>query len=428
MPAVVSVSTSKVVRQGFVVPYMFQRPFYREGRQTGLGSGVIVTSDGYILTNNHVVSGADDIKVTLPGGKKEYEAKLVGSDPRTDVAVLKIEATGLPRATLGDSSNLKVGDIVLAIGSPLGLNQTVTSGIVSALGRSNFGVLGRHGFENFIQTDAPINQGNSGGALIDAKGRVIGINTAIALSGGGNTGNIGIGFAIPSKMAIDIVEQLIDGGNITRGYLGVYLQEVNPRIAQALKLDDPSGALVAEVSPGSPAAKGGLKEEDVVISFDGKKIPDVNKLRVLVAGTKPDAEARLTVVRDGKPRMITLKIGAIDDRGAAVPGPMRSRPDDGAAKKGAFLQGVEIAEVDAGVRKELQLPDNARGVVVTSVAADSPAGREGLKTGDIIVSIGRRPVTTVSEAAEARAEARGDILLLRVFSNGSRKFVAVPID
>ncbi len=261
-------------------------------RQVGIGSGVIVTKDGYILTNNHVVDGADEVKVSMQDGH-EFTAKVIGRDPKSDVAVIKIDAKDLPAVPIADSDKVEVGDVVLAIGNPFGIGQTVTTGIVSATGRG--GTVGLD-YEDFIQTDAAINPGNSGGALVDTDGRLVGINTAILSRSGGNQG---IGFAIPTNLARDVMDSLIKDGHVTRGYLGVMIQDINPALAKEFKLKNNSGALIGDVTPKSPAEKAGLKSGDVILEFDGKKVTDSRHLKLEVARTKPGETVPIKVLRDG---------------------------------------------------------------------------------------------------------------------------------
>ena len=270
-------------------------------RQEGLGSGVIVTKDGYILTNNHVVDDADEVKVTLQDGR-EFTAKVVGRDPKTDIAVIKIDAKDLPAVPMADSDKVEVGDVVLAIGNPFGVGQTVTTGIVSATGRGNLGI---EDYEDFIQTDAAINPGNSGGALVDVEGRLIGINTAILSRSGGNQG---IGFAIPSDLARDVMDSLIKDGHVTRGYLGVMIQDVTPALAKEFKLKDTTGALVGDVVPKGPADKAGLKNGDVVVEFNGKKVTDSRHLKLEVARTKPGQTVPVKILRDGTTKTLEVTV------------------------------------------------------------------------------------------------------------------------
>src|SRR5438477_6770059 len=334
-PSVVNLFISSTPKNvSFNSPPMFDEPFFRRffgdefnfgkrrrkmqgPKQRGLGSGVVVTKDGYILTNNHVVDNADEIKVALNDGR-EFTAKVVGKDPKTDVAVLKIDAKDLPAIEFADSDNIEVGDLVLAVGNPFGVGQTVTMGMVSAVGRGNMGL----DYEDFIQTDAAINPGNSGGALIDAEGRLIGINTAILSRTGGNQG---VGFAVPINLLRNVMDQLITTGKVTRGYLGVVIQPVTPDLAQEFKLPNQSGTLVSEVTPASPGAKAGLKEGDVITEFNGKKVVDNRQLRFMTAQTPPGTKVPIKIVRDGKEQLLTVELGELKGEGLAGSGMPNSR-------------------------------------------------------------------------------------------------------
>ena len=337
-PSVVSIAVSKKVQAiPAAAPDILNDPFFRDffggridprqlqpqqprrqqqPRQQGMGSGVILTSDGYIATNNHVVAGADQIEVTLSGSRKTYDAEVIGADEATDVALLKIDAQQLPAATLGDNSQIRVGDTVLAIGNPFGLSQTVTTGIVSALGRNNLSITD---YGNFIQTDASINPGNSGGALIDNKGRVIGINTAIFSRSGGNQG---IGFAIPINLAVDIMARLSADGQIERGYLGVMLTNLTPELAKGFGVE-PEGALVNQIMADTPAADAGFEEGDVVVAYDGKPVKNMAELRMRVANTRPNSKVKFDIVRNGESKTLGVKIGLLprsDELASVRPG------------------------------------------------------------------------------------------------------------
>src|SRR6267378_2118764 len=336
-------------------------------RQQGLGSGVIVTKDGYILTNNHVVDGADEVKVAMTDGR-EFTAKVIGRDPKSDIAVIKIDAQDLPAITMADSDKVEVGDIVLAVGNPFGIGQTVTTGIVSATGRS--GAVGLD-YEDFIQTDAAINPGNSGGALVDADGRLIGINTAILSRSGGNQG---IGFAIPVNLARDVMTSLVKDGHVTRGYLGVMIQDVTPALAKEFKLKDNAGALVGDVTPDSPADKAGLKSGDVILDFNGKKVTDSRHLKLEVARIHPGDTVPLKVLRDGSTKSFEVAI-------KELPGTERLARNDKSRNSddNGTLNGVTVADLDSKARQQFDLPDHIKGVVITDVAPDSAAAEAGLK-------------------------------------------------
>jgi serine protease Do len=400
-------SDGRMPRHNFRAPHM--------PRQEGLGSGVVITKDGYILTNNHVVDGAEEVKVALQDGR-EFTAKVIGRDPKSDVAVVKIDAKDLPTIPIADSDKVEVGDVVLAIGNPFGIGQTVTTGIVSATGRG--GAIGLD-YEDFIQTDAAINPGNSGGALVDSEGRLIGINTAILSRSGGNQG---IGFAIPSDLARDVAQSLVRDGHVTRGYLGVMIQDVNPALAKEFKLKDNTGALVGDVTEKSPAEKAGLKEGDVIIEFNGKKVTDSRHLKLEVARTQPGESVPLKVLRDGTTKDLQIAI-------KEMPGQERfaknERSDSNQDDNGT-LNGVTVGDLDRQARQQFELPANVKGVVVTDVAPDSAAAEAGLKPGDVIQEINRKPVKTAEEAVKMTEKSANDNrTLLRVWSNGGSHFVVV---
>ncbi|HEY1786792.1 MAG TPA: Do family serine endopeptidase [Verrucomicrobiae bacterium] len=374
-------------------------------REEILGSGVIITADGYILTANHVIANAEQIKIAMTGNKDEYTAKVVGSDPDTDVAVLKIEAKKLPAITLGDSSRLEVGDIVLAIGNPFDISQpgqtpTVTMGIVSALGRSG---LGFNGYENFIQTDAAINPGNSGGALVDAEGRLVGLNTAIESSGEGNEG---IGFAVPVNLARHVAERLISGGKVNRGYLGVHPEDITPGLAYSFNLSTENGALVGFVETGTPAEKAGIKSGDVITAFNGETVNDANDLMLAVADCSPDTKASVKILRDGKER--TLDVVLAERPGEVTQSAPQQNETDA-------LDGVTVEDLDSGLRSELQIPDDIQGAIVTEVAQDSHAAQAGLQKGDIIVAVNHHSVSDADQVVKTCGDAKGKFILLKVW-------------
>ncbi|MEM7145360.1 MAG: Do family serine endopeptidase [Verrucomicrobiota bacterium] len=437
-PSVVSVFTSREVAsaggnapdmRGFFDSPMFREYFGDRGREMpkgwqnvprgapqreGLGSGVILSADGYILTNNHVVARADKIKVRLSDGD-EHVAELIATDPASDLAVIKIDATDLPAATLGDSSTLRAGDFVLAIGSPFGLTHTVTSGIVSAIGRNNLDITG---YENFIQTDASINPGNSGGALIDSRGRVIGINTAIFSRSGGN---VGIGFAIPVNMAVDIASQLIDDGEINRGYLGISMGPLTDELAEALDVEA-EGVVVNDVMPKTPAAKAGFEAGDVIVEVGGEPVENGAELRFLVGGTSPGEEIDFKVRRGGKEMTLTAEIGEMPADLLSAVGPAKAEPEiieDGA------LEGVRLGELDAETREKLELPKSAEGVVVLEVVPGSKAAEAGLLAGNVITEINREAVTTPKEAYNLAASRGEKATLLRVTDGKLNRFLAI---
>jgi serine protease Do len=429
-PGVVKVVvTSKASRVNMPEGFGFNDPFWRHffgdqfgkggpnrqfnaPRQQGLGSGVIVTKDGYILTNNHVVDGAQDVKVTLQDGR-EFTAKIIGRDPKSDVAVIKIDAKDLPVVPMADSDKVQVGDVVLAVGNPFGVGQTVTTGIVSATGRGNLGI---EDYEDFIQTDAAINPGNSGGALVDVEGRLIGINTAIYSRSGGNQG---IGFAIPSDLARDVMGSLISDGKVTRGYLGVMIQDVTPALAKEFKLKDNTGALVGDVVPKGPADKAGLKDGDVVLECNGKAISDSRRLRLIVGEVKPGTTVPMKVLRDGstKTLQVTIEQQPGTEKLAENNGP--NTPDTGT------LNGVGVADLDSQTREQMKIPEHVKGVVITEVQPDSPAAEAGLKQGDVIQEINKHPVKTAEEAVKLTESPKDKVTLLRIWSNGGSHYVVV---
>lgn len=409
--AVVSVYSSKIVRERVQVPDFFRQLYgqlpERESRQEGLGSGVVVSQNGYILTNNHVVDEADELKVSLNDGR-EFTAKLIGADPKTDVAVIKIEAEDLPVATLADSDKLRVGDLVFAVGNPLGVGQTVTMGIISATGRDNLGLLAdRGGYENFIQTDAAINQGNSGGALVDAQGRLVGINTAI-LSGRGGSGNIGIGFAIPVNQASTVLTSLVETGTVQRGYLGVNIDELKPDVAEALGLKkEQRGVIITNLPKDSPAAKAGLERSDVIIAIEGHAITTPQDLRNRVAARAPGSEVELRVLRDGKERTLKAKLGTLSAAQAAT----------------EFLPGVTAKTLNDEARRQIGAAKDLEGVVITEVAENS-AFAERLAPGMIVVEVNREPVADLESAQRLLKPGRN---LLIVYVRGLFTPVAINV-
>jgi serine protease Do len=421
-PSVVTIYSTVTIRER--PNPLFNDPFFRrffgddsgsqsqprKHREQSLGSGVIVSSDGYILTANHVVEGADEVKVALASGEKEFNAKVIGTDPATDTAVLKVDGKSLPAITIADSDKLEVGDVVLAVGNPFGVGQTVTMGIVSALGRGGFGI---NNYENFIQTDAAINLGNSGGPLVDAEGRLVGINTWI-ISGSG--GSQGLGFAVPINMARYAMERLISEGKVTRGYLGVMIQDVTPELANEFKLKEPTGALVGDVVPKGPADKAGFKDGDVVLDYNGKKVLDSRRLRLAVAETRPGSNVPVKILRDGKEKTLTATLGEIPKEVLARSG--QGRPGERGQSKTDALDGVEVTDLDAQARREADVPSNVRGALVTNVDQDSNAADAGLRAGDVVIEINRQPVRNADEAVALSEKAKGDRILLRVWRRG----------
>ena len=435
-PAVVNISSSKMVKTSGQMNGMFDDPFFRqffggrmprqqqprEERASSLGSGVIVSPDGYILTNNHVVDGATDIKVSF-SDKREFPAKIIGTDKYTDLAVVKIEQHNLPVLALSNTKP-QVGDVALAIGDPFGLGQTVTMGIVSATGRTGLNI---EQYEDFIQTDAAINPGNSGGALINTSGDLIGINTAILAGNGG--GNQGVGFAIPVTMAKNIMDQLLKTGKVTRGYIGVSLQAVDPDLAKSFGLGpNMRGIAITSVEPNSPGDKAGLQQGDVITQVNGVTVDEPGSLRVQVAGMAPGSPVHLKVFRNGNYKDVTVTLAEYPKNLLAGNNPDDddNQPGLNGGEKGA-MKGVSVQALTPDVRQQLNLPAAAKGVVVTDVDENSQAAQEGLKPGDLIQQVNHKPVTNVAEfnAAVKQGDGSGSTLLL-VRRGQVSNFVAVP--
>ena len=421
-PAVVTVRADRRIRAAAQFPFA-DDPFFRQffgdqfrnmpqqpQEQNALGSGVIVRADGYILTNHHVVDGADQIKVELTD-RRTFDATLVGSDSPSDLAVLKINATGLRALPLGDSDSLRVGDVVLAVGNPLGVGQTVTMGIVSAKGRATG--LTDGSFEDFIQTDAPINQGNSGGALVNTRGELVGINSQIISPSGGS---IGIGFAIPATMAGDVMGQLVKDGHVRRGQLGVTVQGVTSDLAKSLGLSEVRGALVSGVNPGSPAARAGLERGDVIVAFNGHPVSDGNSLRNMVAATQPNTAATLQVVRNRREQTLTATLAELPEQRADAAASTRDR--DG----GTY--GMTVEPITPDVAQQMGLR-STKGLVVEQVAPTSPASAAGIQAGDVIKEVNRTPVTSAAELQHALSGAGNQPALLLLSRQGSDFFVAL---
>lgn len=415
-PAVVTISTEKIIKASkgkfFRSPFEefwndeFFNRFFRvpvpegELRQYGLGSGVIVNDEGYILTNNHVVEGFDEIKVVLLN-KREYDAKIIGRDSKTDIAVIKIEAENLKPAILGNSDEIRVGEWVLAIGSPFSqtLEHTVTAGIISAKGRSYVGLAE---YEDFIQTDASINPGNSGGALVNLKGEVIGINTAIV----SRTGTYaGIGFAIPVNMAEKVMNDIIEKGRVIRAWLGVYIRSLDQDLANSLGLESPEGALVASVVENSPADKAGLKVYDVIVSFNGEKVKDSAQLRNMVANSDPGTTARLEIIRDNRRKEVRAKLGELESEKELKP----------IAEKSSLGLGIEVENLNPDIARRLGYRIDEEGVVVIKVIRGSIADRKGVKTGDIIMEINRKRIYSVKDFYSAMRDLKsGDAMMMLI--------------
>jgi Do/DeqQ family serine protease len=430
-PAVVTIRASHRVRAPQQYPF-FDDPFFRQffggggvprgGGQgqveRALGSGVLVRADGHILTNHHVIDGAEDIKVDL-NTRTSYSAKLVGSDAPSDLAVLKISASDLPVLNLGDSDKVRVGDVCLAVGNPLGVGESVTAGIVSAKGRATG--LSDGSFQDFLQTDAPINQGNSGGALVNTRGELIGINSQILSPSGG--GNIGIGFAIPSNMARNVMDQLIGHGKVDRGMLGVGIQPLTSELARSMGLKEVRGVLVNSVTSGGPAEKAGIKTGDVILQFNGKDVNDPNELRNDVAGTPPGTDITLTILRDGAQQQVHVREGALTAQNAAG-----AAGGGGGGGAGAPRLGLSLAPLTPDVAGQLGLPRNQQGLAVQSVDPNGPAAQAGIQAGDVILQVNRRPVRTADDMRAALAKSEGGPPPLFLISRGGQTaYVAVPL-
>jgi serine protease Do len=425
MPTVVNISvvkTDKIMGTPFAPFYddPFFRKFFgdrfnhketpRKRKSFSLGSGVIVSPDGLILTNNHVIKDADKIKVLL-SDKREFIGKVIGNDPKTDLSVIKIDAENLSSITLGNSDELRVGELVLAIGNPFRLNQTITMGIVSAVGRANVGIAE---YEDFIQTDAAINPGNSGGALVNVKGELIGINTAIFSTTGGYQG---IGFAIPSNMARIVMNSLIQKGKVIRGWLGVSIQAITPELAAQFQLEKDYGTLISDVVKESPAEEAGLLRGDVIFEFGGKKVDEPYMLRNIVASSFPGGTVGLKVIRDGEIVELSVTIGTLPSETEKTPTTFKN-----------VLKGISVQNLTPESYRQLNLPDRIRGVVVTDIEADSPSVTS-LIPGDIILEINRKAISNIEdyESIVSKIKSDQDVLLL-VFRKGSTLFVTISME
>ncbi len=433
-PAVVNISTSRVVKSTELEEQdpRFDDPLFRRffgdeffrrfgtprrQPQSGLGSGVIVDSNGYIVTNNHVIEEADEIVVVL-SDKREFKGKVIGKDPKTDLAVIKIDGEKLPTVSWGNSDQLDVGEFVLAIGNPFGLSQTVTMGIVSAIGRASVGIAE---YEDFIQTDAAINPGNSGGALVNTRGELVGINTAIFSRSGGYQG---IGFAVPANMVRSVMDSLVTRGKVVRGWLGVSIQGVTADLAKNFGLREAKGALVSEVLPDSPAARSGLKSGDVIVEFDGREVEDQTALRNMVAQTAVDKDVPVKVVRDNKPKIIKVKIGEQPKNLTA--GAEGSTRPQGRSAENTALAGVDVRSLTPELAERFGLAKDARGVVITDVTAESKAAGAGLRPGDVITEINRQPVNGLEDYRRIVGKlGKEDSPLLLVNRRGGKFFIVL---
>ncbi|MEO0137345.1 MAG: DegQ family serine endoprotease [candidate division WOR-3 bacterium] len=426
-PAVVNISAEKTVKTGidefrweFRGPFEdFFRDFFKnfpppESKTRTLGSGFIISEDGYVVTNHHVIKNASNIVIRLTN-KKEYKGnavKIIGSDSRTDVALLKIETKEkLPYLKLGDSDKIKVGDWVMAVGNPFNLEGTVTVGVISAKGRHDIPLSEGPDLQNFLQTDAAINPGNSGGPLINLQGEVIGINTAITSTSGGN---IGIGFAIPINLAKNIIEELKTKGKVTRGYLGVYLEELTEEMKEALNLPSLDGVLISEVIANSPAEEAGIKEGDVIIEYDGKKVTDLQSLRLMVAGTTPGKTVKIKLIRNGKELELKVKIGEMKESVAGV-----------SEEKQATELGLQVVDIDSPKAKEYNISAQ-KGVVVIGVDPNSPASDAGLQVGDVIIGIANKEIKNLSDFRNALKDLKkGKPVIFQIQRGERKRYVAV---
>jgi len=431
-PAIVNISTTRTIKgpSGAPMTPFFEDPFFRqffgdelhkqfevpqERREQSLGSGVIVDSGGLIITNNHVVAKADEIKVLL-GDKREFKGKVVGTDPKTDIAVIKIDAKGLPTVSWGDSDKLQVGEYVLAIGNPFGLNQTVTMGIVSAVGRANVGIAE---YEDFIQTDAAINPGNSGGALVNARGELIGINTAIFSQSGGY---MGVGFAVPSNMAKSVMDNLVKSGKVTRGWLGVSIQDVTPDLAKQFSLPEARGALITDVLENSPSAKAGLQQGDVIVSYDGKPVENPGSLRNHVAQTSVGKKVKVGVIRDKKEKEFEVTI-------AEQPKEMSSKGGEesaGSDEVSTALAGIEVRDLTPNLAQRYGISKSLKGVLITRIEPGSTAADTGLREGDLVVEMNRQSVRSVKDYNRLASKVGNqDTVLLLVDRQGRNTYFAL---
>jgi Do/DeqQ family serine protease len=426
-PAVATIRSERRVRAPEQFPFM-DDPFFRdffgdryrnsprqpqEQLQRALGSGVMVSPDGYLLTNHHVVDGAADIRVEL-SDNRTFAAKVVGSDPPSDLAVLKIDARDLPVLPLGDSDRVRVGDVVLAVGNPLGIGQTVTMGIISAKGRQTG--ISDGSFEDFLQTDAPINQGNSGGALVNTNGELIGINSQILSTSGGN---IGLGFAIPANMAKGVMDQLLKSGKVRRGMLGVTIQPMTSELASSLGLSSARGALVNGVQPGGPAERAGLRRGDVIVAINGENVVDSNALRNQIARTPPGSEVTLTLMRDNREQQVKLNLGELPADKTAGESSSGSAPGD------TGKLGIRVEPLTPALAGRLNLPANSQGLVVTDVDPTGPAAEAGIRESDVIEEVNRQPVRSAAELQAAIQRTGAKPALLLISRGGNTIFLTV---
>jgi serine protease Do len=432
-PSVVNISTTRVIKSREEAPFdLFDDPFFRrffgdqfphpnipkEHKEQSLGSGVIVSEDGYIVTNNHVIERAQEIKVLL-SNKKDYNAKLIGADPKTDIAVIKIDGKGLTALPWGDSNKLKVGEIVFAIGNPFGLNQTVTMGMISAVGRANVGIAD---YEDFIQTDAAINPGNSGGALINARGELIGINTAILSRTGGYQG---IGFAVPSSMARQVMDSLVKYKKVVRGWLGVSIQEVTSDLAEEFGVKDLKGALVSGVIKGSPAEKAAIKQGDVILQYNGKVVEDTGHLRNMVSQTPIGTKVHVKLLRQKKELEVDVVIAELPKKMAEATS-RNSEESEENQEESSALTGLVVRELTPDLAARLGIDENENGVVVVKVDTDSKLFEAGIRPGDIVLQINQKNIATIEDYKKAASKIRSkERVLLLIRRKGEDLFVSV---
>ncbi len=430
-PSVVNISTTRLIKTRDEAPFdLFDDPFFRrffgdqlphpnvpkEHKEQSLGSGVIVSEDGYIVTNNHVIEKSQEIKVLLTN-KRDYKAKLIGADPKTDIAVIKIEATGLPALPWGDSNKLRVGEIVFAIGNPFGLNSTLTMGVISAVGRANVGIAD---YEDFIQTDAAINPGNSGGALINARGELVGINTAIVSRTGGYQG---IGFAVPSSMARQVMESLIKYKKVVRGWLGVSIQEVTSDLAEEFGVKDLKGALVSGVMKGSPAEKAGIKQGDVLLAFGGKEVEDTGHLRNMVSQTPVGTKVKVKLLRQKKEMELEVTVAELPKKlGEAG----TEEGTGGSEEESNALSGITVRELTPELAKRFGLGEGESGVVIVKIDPGSRAAEAGVRPGDVVLQINQKDIATIEDYKKAASRIRPkDRTLLLISRKGEDLFVTI---
>lgn len=430
LPAVVNIASTKTVHNPDQLSPLFSDPLFRQffgqgnsqfrvphtEREHSLGSGVIVNGDGYILTNNHVVDGSSDIEVSLPD-KRQFKGHVVGTDPKTDLAVVRIDTKGLTPVVLGDSSHVAVGDFALAVGNPFGVGETVTMGIISATGRGGLGI---ENYEDFIQTDAAINPGNSGGPLVNVQGQVVGINTAIITGGGEGGGNEGVGLAIPSNMAKNVMQQIVEHGKVVRGSMGVVIQPVTPDLATAFHLTGAvRGALVAQVNSGSPAEKAGLKSGDIILDLNGAPVTDSRDLSLKISTMSPGNVVRLKVVRDGKEQDVSVTLAELPAKAPATP----AKPSPGGGT--GLRLGISIETLTPALAQQEGLPAQTKGALITAVEPGSAAEAAGLRHGDVVLQVNHKPVAAADQLRSAVRQNGNQPVLLMIDRGGESLYVVV---